>query len=93
MGRSMQANRCNERLGKKERFPAKHADFIEQCHAAGQKRPTRSIVATVPPTTIRLHQDLHGSLQQLRATGRSGWDGRAERSPLPPVAFREATSL
>src|SRR3546814_8335343 len=36
------ANRWHERMGLASRFPAEHAEFVARCHAAGQKRPTRS---------------------------------------------------
>lgn len=34
------ANAWNERMGGERHYPAKHADFLEECHIAGQMRPT-----------------------------------------------------
>ena len=34
------ANDWNARMGLETRFPADHADYLGQCHAAGQVRPT-----------------------------------------------------
>ncbi|MDF2765149.1 MAG: proline hydroxylase, partial [Rhodospirillales bacterium] len=34
------ANRWHEAMGLPVRFPAKHAEFVKRCHAAGQTRPT-----------------------------------------------------
>ena len=34
------ANRWSATLGDKREFPATHRKYIEQCHAAGQRRPT-----------------------------------------------------
>src|SRR5262249_16824308 len=34
------ANRWNESMKINVRYPAKHAEFIKRCHAAGQERPT-----------------------------------------------------
>src|SRR5688572_7174717 len=34
------ANRWHAALGEKVRFPDKHAQFLERCHAAGQRRAT-----------------------------------------------------
>src|SRR4029453_10483333 len=34
------ANRWNELMGIEVRYPARHAEFLARCHAAGQRKPT-----------------------------------------------------
>jgi hypothetical protein len=54
------ANRWNAAMGIKVRYPAKHADFIVRCHAAGQLRPTPLLLQYGPDDYNCLHQDLYG---------------------------------
>ena len=54
------ANTWHERMGIDIRFPATHAEFLERCRAAGQRRPTPLLLQYGPGDYNCLHQDLYG---------------------------------
>ena len=54
------ANAWHERMGMDVRFPATYAEFLERCHAAGQRRPTPLLLQYDPGDYNCLHQDLYG---------------------------------
>lgn len=56
------ANRWRGALGVDDSFAARHADYLERCHAAGQVRPTPLILRYGPGDYNCLHQDLYGAL-------------------------------
>jgi hypothetical protein len=56
------ANEWAHRLQIEGELPAAHADYLEQCHAAGQRRPTPLLLRYVAGDYNCLHQDLYGDL-------------------------------
>jgi len=63
------ANAWNERMKLDGRYPAKHADYLKVCHAAGQLRATPLLLQYTEGDFNCLHQDLYGELAfPLQAT-------------------------
>jgi len=56
------ANRWRDRLKEEGRFPSSLAAYLEQCHKAGQARPTPLMLKYGPGDYNCLHQDLYGDL-------------------------------
>jgi hypothetical protein len=56
------ANAWRRTLGQPGGFPPSLREFIEQCHAAGQNRPTPLMLRYGPGDFNCLHQDLYGDM-------------------------------
>jgi uncharacterized protein len=75
------ANDWAEALNTETRFPLEHAPFLEQCHRAGQTRPTPLLLHYEQDGYNCLHQDIYGAtafpLQMVFMLGQQGrdWEG------------------
>jgi hypothetical protein len=56
------ANDWNGKLGIDESYPAEHKDFLKQCHAVGQVRPTPLLLHYEVGDYNCLHQDIYGKI-------------------------------
>ncbi|HEY0131952.1 MAG TPA: 2OG-Fe(II) oxygenase, partial [Allosphingosinicella sp.] len=55
------ANRWRAALGRADRYPSAHEDYLARCRAAGQARPTPLLLRYGPGDYNCLHQDLYGA--------------------------------
>jgi hypothetical protein len=53
-------NRWNAEMGIDRIYPSGHADYLRQCHAAGQSKPTPLLLQYVAGDFNCLHQDIYG---------------------------------
>ena len=54
------ANRWAQMKNEETRYPARHAEFLDRCHQAGQTRPTPLLLKYGAGDYNCLHQDLYG---------------------------------
>ena len=75
------ANEWAEASVETARFPSEHAEFLEQCHRQGQRRPTPLLLHYEQGGYNCLHQDIYGKvafpLQMVLMLGQQGrdWQG------------------